>query len=368
MVYAKFHNGINFGGWLSQYELIAKQPLTPEHLREHFDSFITEKDVQQAAERGFDHIRLPISGYLLYDLEQEQLNPDTVFHIHEFLSWCAKYKLSAILDLHDVWGNEYGAMNYVMPLLKDPILQERFCRIWKLMAEEFRDVTEPLVMYELLNEVSDGTGAYPDYDVTGEHVDLSDKDSFAWNSLWKRALFTIRTIDPKRLVLIGGNGQNSVVYLKELSLISDPYVCANFHYYDPQVFTHQRAGFSEEMSEFDHVVHYPDDISDFVTYLAEHPKWQTKYALVGKETRNDHDLMKKLLAHAFHFQRETGKEVYCGEFGVIATAPGKDARAWLTDFTNLLDAHEIGHALWNYKYLDFGLLGLDGKPASSLLP
>lgn len=29
--------------------------------------------------------------------------------------------------------------------------------------------------------------------------------------------------------------------------------------------------------------------------------------------------------------------------------------------------NHIGHALWNYKYLDFGLLGLDGKPCSSIL-
>ncbi len=367
MLYEKFHNGINFGGWLSQYEWIARQPLSPEHLKEHFDTFITEADVQQVCDWGFDHIRLPVSGYLLYDPEQDRLNPDTVSRIRRFLSWCSVRKLSVILDLHDVWGNEYGAMDYVMPLLKDPSLQDRFCRIWQLIAAQFQDVTEPLLMYELLNEVSDGSGAYPSSDVTGEHFDLSGRDGFLWNRLWTRALSVIRRIDPDRFILIGGSGQNSVVYLKELSLVSDPHVFAGFHYYDPQVFTHQRAGFSEEMSEFNHVVHYPDDISDFVTYLKEHPQWQTKYALVGRETRNDHALMEKLLSHAFRFQEETGKEVYCGEFGVIGIAPGKAARSWLTDLTNLMDAHGIGHALWNYKYLDFGLLDLDGKPMSSLL-
>lgn len=69
MVYEYFRRGINLGGWLSQYEFIARQPLTDEHLSQHFETFIQEKDLRQIASWGFDHVRLPISGYLLYDVE-----------------------------------------------------------------------------------------------------------------------------------------------------------------------------------------------------------------------------------------------------------------------------------------------------------
>jgi len=46
-------------------------------------------------------------------------------------------------------------------------------------------------------------------------------------------------------------------------LADDPFVCYNFHYFEPQVFTHQQAEFLEEMREFYREVGYPDDISDF---------------------------------------------------------------------------------------------------------
>lgn len=56
------------------------------------------------------------------------------------------------------------------------------------------------------------------------------------------------------MILVGSSGKNSVVYLKELELIEDPLVCYNFHYDEPQVFTHQQAGFSEEMWEIMHIL------------------------------------------------------------------------------------------------------------------
>lgn len=49
MFYENFRKGINLGGWLSQYEFIAKQPLTREHLSQHFNSFIVKTDIQRIA-------------------------------------------------------------------------------------------------------------------------------------------------------------------------------------------------------------------------------------------------------------------------------------------------------------------------------
>lgn len=38
MIFQTFYNGINLGGWLSQYEYLASQPLTDMNLKTHFDS------------------------------------------------------------------------------------------------------------------------------------------------------------------------------------------------------------------------------------------------------------------------------------------------------------------------------------------
>lgn len=337
-----FHKGINIGGWLSQYEFLTEQPNV------HFSTFITEKDIKQIKDWGFDHIRLPVSGYLLYDRERKELNPVPLSFIDQCIDWCKKYQLNLILDLHDLWGNVYGAMDTPMPLLTDENLKNNFFTIWEKMADYYKNVTGITIMFELLNEVSDASG----------HL---------WNSLYKEAVLRIRAIDQNRLILIGSNCQNSVFYLNQLELINDPNVYYNFHYYDPQVFTHQKAHFSEEMVEFNQTVTYPGDISAFAEYLKAHPKYQLKYALVADETSNDRALMDKLLGHALAFIHDSSCQLYCGEFGVIDSAPPNEAAKWINDFLEILDANGIGHSLWNYKSLDFGLLNLQGNVVSEYL-
>lgn len=367
MIYENFQRGINIGGWLSQHELVAGQPLSKENAVRHFKTFIQEDDIRQIAAWQFDHVRLPISGYLIYKEGEDCLNGQALEYIHQCIGWCRKYHLNMVLDLHDIQGNIYGAMEEPMPLLTDAGLQKRFVKIWELLAEEFRNVSGITLMFELLNEVSDASGAYLPADPYGKHYDLSDVKPFLWNRLYRICIDKIRRIDANRWILVGSNGQNSVVYLKELDIIDDPYVFYNFHYYEPQVFTHQQADFSEEMREYNKAKGYPDDISDFAAYLNAHPEWKKKHALTAEEVRNDKALMEKLLRYASDFIHETGREVYCGEFGVIAHAPVAAAKRWVQDLTEILARERIGCALWNYKCLDFGLLAIDGSPCSSLM-
>ncbi|MGN1142708.1 MAG: glycoside hydrolase family 5 protein [Oliverpabstia sp.] len=348
MLFQNFHNGINLGGWLSQYEFLARRPLTKDNLQAHFQSFITEADLRQIASWNFDHVRLPISGYLLFDRNTRKLNPEPLEYIDQCIIWCTKYHLNIILYLHDLWGNVYGAMDTPMPLLTDSNLQDNFLTIWAEMADHFKQQNEPVIMFELLNEVSDGS-------------------HYLWNHLYKQTIKTIRAIDPDRYLLIGSNGQNHAAYLKELDLSDDPAVFYNFHYYDPQVFTHQKAHFSDEMKEFNQTITYPGDISAFPQYLKKHPEYLMKYALVANETVNDRVLMDRLLKDALDFVKYSGCQLYCGEFGVIDSAPVSEAIKWMTDFLSILNSHSIGHALWNYKALDFGLMDLDGKVRSEEL-
>ncbi|MEZ3436213.1 MAG: cellulase family glycosylhydrolase [Lachnospiraceae bacterium] len=148
----------------------------------------------------------------------------------------------------------------------------------------------------------------------------------------------------------------------------DPAVFYNFHYYEPQVFTHQKAHFSEEMKDYNQTVTYPGDISSFAEYLKSHPEYLMKYQLVAKEYNNDKKLMEKLLKDAVDFVRYTGCSLYCGEYGVIDSAPSSEAVKWIRDLLFILDENHIGHALWNYKALDFGLLDLDGNIVSEEFP
>ena len=55
-----FQKGINLGGWISQFE---------KYDEKHFESFITEKDIEYIASVKFDHVRVPVDYNVLEDEE-----------------------------------------------------------------------------------------------------------------------------------------------------------------------------------------------------------------------------------------------------------------------------------------------------------
>lgn len=343
MLYEQFGNGINIGGWLAQYDCFNPSPKNREELEAHLQSFIKEENIAQIASWGLDHIRLPIDYRVLTETEESLIDCKTAFeYLDKCLDWCEKYHLNVILDLHHAEGNIYGMMDKPMPLLAEEGLRQKFIGIWEMLAEHFKKRKTPVLMFELLNEVSDGSG-------------------YLWNELYKATINAIRTIDKDRYILVGSNEQNSPFRLKELELLEDENVFYNFHFYDPQVFTHQQAHFSEEMTAFHRKIHYPDSISDFTEFLLENREYIPKYAHVAMEKEVSKDTMKILLKDALDFVRYSGKQLYCGEFGVINAADAADAAAWLLDVRQLLDENKIGHAIWNYKELDFGFVDLHNE-------
>lgn len=66
----KFNHGMGIGGWLTNYKRFNVLPndkrmdLTVGDF-EHFESFITEADVKNIADMGFDHIRLGFDQIVL---------------------------------------------------------------------------------------------------------------------------------------------------------------------------------------------------------------------------------------------------------------------------------------------------------------
>lgn len=343
MLYDYFGNGINLGGWLSQYECLAKAPKSDEEKSLHFKTYITEKNLEQISSWGIDHVRLPVDHRVLEDCNNPfTIKEEAFFYMDLCAEWCEKYGLNLIIDLHHAQGNIWGMMDKPMPLLIDKDCRDQFISLWSNIATHFKGRKKPIIMFELLNEVSDGSG-------------------FLWNKFYKETVSCIRKIDMDRYILIGSNEQNSAFRLKELELIDDKNIFYNFHYYDPQVFTHQKAHFSKEMKEFNQTISYPGDISAFIPYLLEHRQYIRKYKHVATEISNDRNLMLLLLKDAIDFVQYSGCELYCGEFGVINTAPIEERIKWIRDCKDIFNHYHIGHALWNYKELDFGLVNMDNR-------
>ncbi len=67
----------------------------------------------------------------------------------------------------------------------------------------------------------------------------------------------------------------------------------------------------------------------------------------------------------YGFLKEKSKEIYgnsemfdtllyCGEYGVIDKADIESTLRWYKDIQEVLKRHNIGHALWSYRDMDFG--------------
>ncbi len=342
MLFENFKQGLNLGGFLSQYELIAGSG-SETALRQHFDTFITEGDIKRIASWGFDHVRIPVDGYLFLDKDRKCLREEPMACLDRCISWCAGAGLHAVIDLHNIEGHVFGEMDQPSPLMTEEALQDNFCLFWVRMAEHFRGYNKTLLLFELFNEIADATG-------------------YMWNRLCKRTVGEVRKIDPDRWILVGSNFVNSVGYLDRLDLVEDLYVFYNFHYYEPNVFTHQKAHFSEEFRAYSHTLTYPGDMTQYVAFLQQNDRYGREHPLLTeKTTKNDKELMLSLLSNAEKFIQYSGCELYCGEFGVIDSAPVEEAVKWIRDFVTICNRLKIGHAMWNYKCLDFELMDAENR-------
>ncbi|MBQ2578309.1 MAG: glycoside hydrolase family 5 protein, partial [Lachnospiraceae bacterium] len=72
-----FLRGVNLGGWISQFDAYDKN---------HFDTFITEKDIDDIASLGFDHVRVPVD-YILLETEDGTPKEDGFRYLERCREW-----------------------------------------------------------------------------------------------------------------------------------------------------------------------------------------------------------------------------------------------------------------------------------------
>jgi endoglucanase len=334
-----FQKGINLGGWISQYQMWSKVS---------FDTFITEKDINLISSWGMDHVRLPVDCEIIEEeLAPFKMKEDGLRYIDDCLRWCKGHNLALIIDLHRAPGYSFensliGADKSKNQLWTNTSLQERYINIWKSMAMRYRDTKSNLI-FELLNEV---VGVDPS----------------VWNSLAGKTVEAIRKIDPERIIMIGGTNYNSVFALKDIAVINDPKIVYTFHFYDPVIFTHQKAPWVSAAVDYNKTLEYPGTFPDFDNFLKTHPEYEVNLGrYLGHKL--DKETMRMDLQPAVDFMKNTGKELYCGEFGIYNKTSLQSRKAWFSDLISFLDEYKIGHAVWSYKDSGFGFASLSAYEA-----
>ena len=318
------NRGVNLGGYLSQCN----------HSKEHHESFIVRSDIERIAGWGFDHVRLPIDYEVLEDDDGVPLE-DGYAIVDRVVNWCKEFGISIVLDLHKAYGYDFNDAGNAEKnnLFQSEKLQKRFVDLWERISSSFCKYDN--VAFELLNEV------------------VEENNAKAWNDLIARAVSAIRNNAPDSYIIYGGIQWNSAKTLKLLDKPVDDKIIFTFHFYEPLLFTHQKAYWVPTMDpEWD--VTYPGAMDEYMErskIIGDQGKavYECGLDYIGKQLIDD------LVQDAINAAKNAGVGLYCGEFGVIDRAPVEDTKRWFDDVNDVFSKYNIRFCVWNYKDKDFGI-------------
>lgn len=185
----------------------------------------SEKDFSTIQKLGFNFVRLPVD-YRTYTLagNWNYFVEDWVKKIDKAIEYGQKYGIHVCLNLHRAPGYCVNPAtlpaNQDLDLWTDIVAQNAFINHWKFFTERYKDIPASRLSFNLVNE--------PNNEVSEEN----------YVQIMKRAVDTIHSISPNRLIFIDGMGYARQIIL---SLKDEPNVAQAIHSYDPFHLTHYKA-------------------------------------------------------------------------------------------------------------------------------
>jgi endoglucanase len=171
---------------------------------------IQAEDFPFIAQRGFDHVRIPIrfSGHAS---AESPYTIDAAFfsRVDTVLDQAAAANLAVVVDMHayDDLASNVAAQ------------RDRFVALWTQVAARYQSRPDT-VAFELLNE------PYSQLDTT-------------WNDVMLPAIQAIRATNPRRLLIVDSVFWADPTRLSLLMLPDDANIMASIHLYEPKLFTFQ---------------------------------------------------------------------------------------------------------------------------------
>ena len=161
-----------------------------EFWEDYRKNFVSRADIDQIAEWGFNHIRLPFH-YKQFHTEDGS-TPIGYEIVDSLLSWCEPYNMYVILDMHCAPGAQNGGpisdSDGIARLWLEEDKKELTVEIWREIAEYYSDNTL-IGGYDLINEP-----------VLPQGVTLSE-----FKQLYIDITQAIREVDQNHIVFIEGN-------------------------------------------------------------------------------------------------------------------------------------------------------------------
>ena len=286
-------------------------------------SFVAEKDFAWLSSEGYDHIRLPVDGPYLVD-ENGAILAGKFEQIDRTINWANEHGLNVLLDIHELPGSNFSG-DLDNRLFENRELQETAFRLWKYIAGRYKDKGKEL-RFEVLNEpVSDNPELVTEF--------------------YARAIRIIREISPDRVIHLCSNRWGRIETIGYLEpLLPDSKLVVDIHYYDPHIFTHQKASWVQSDHPDFPELQFPGKVPDLSDVIpADH--YGHHYSgreLTVADLARDFDILAT-------WSRKQGVRVYNGEFGAYYKAPDESRRNWYKAVLDQCKKHGIGWAVWDYK-------------------
>ena len=275
-----------------------------------------EDDFRWIADWGFDFVRIPMDYQLWTDGDDiYQVREATLEQIDRVVRLGERYGLHVSLNFHAAPSYCINPKPEPFNLWRDQAALEAFCFHWALFAERYRGIPAERLSFDLVNEprIPSASGSRADHE-----------------RVIRAATAAIREIDPARLVIADGIevGRTPVPELADLG------VAQSCRGYQPAGVSHYRAGW----------------VAGSETWPP--PTWPQPASHPGGQW--DRGSLEAHYAPWAELARQ-GIGVHCGEAGAYRHTPHAVVLGWLSDVLDILTAHGIGYALWNFRG-PFGIL------------
>lgn len=319
---APFSRGVNLTGWL--------QVDGPRQIP--FSRF-GRQDLVNIKSLGCDVIRLPINLHAMTSGAPDfTIDPLFFELLDQIVGWAEELQLHLILDNH----------TFDPAVSTDPAIGRTLILVWTQMARHYKNRSD-FIYYEILNEPH-------------------GIDDAKWNEIQQQVVAAIRAYDSKHTIVVGPAGWNSYNNLQYMPVYKDKNLIYTFHFYDPFIFTHQGASWTDPSLVPLAGVPFPYDPARMPacppTLIGS---WINGELSSSYRTNGTVKRLQETLEIAVQFAAQRNVPLFCGEFGVyIPNSDPVDRAYWYDVVQNYLEEKGIAWTIWDYTG-GFGLFESGGN-------
>jgi aryl-phospho-beta-D-glucosidase BglC (GH1 family) len=326
-------HGINASEWFAQS--------ASDYSAARTSRYTDDGDIALMAKLGFDNVRLSIDPVPLeqYPRNKEGFNTDFLARLDHAVDTMLAKGLAVQIDIHP-------EPEYKRQVRESSEGVDRFVMMWRRLAAHYANRDPELLFFEVMNE--------PEV-----------SDPYRWAGIQVRAAAAIREAAPHNTIIATGPNWSNIASLLTQQPLPDANVIYTFHFYEPEDFTHQGAGWGTIWHIYTHGVPYPTTESSMQEMLRQVPEAHDRYAFERYWLDHwDEHRIRLMIDAAAAWGKENNIPLICNEFGAYrAFSPPQSRMNWIRDVRSALEADGIGWTMWDYRG-GFGVVYKDdGQPA-----